>query len=339
MPRQDLAQGRRLTTATRKRVGAARVEMATLRGIDRARHVARQDHALAVPRPVFRDWHGREQRLGIRVQRRLEQAGFTGHLDDAAEIHDRYPVAYVLDHREVVGDEHIRQTELVLQVHQEIDDLRLDRHIERRHRLVADDQLRAQRQGTSDPDTLALPARELVWVGIHQLLPQADALEQMRHPLAALLRGGYSMDGQRLADNLAGRHAGIERRLGVLINHLHLTPIRQHLRRVETSDVLAANEDLPVGRLEQFQQGSTDGRLAAAALADEPQGFSPIDMKRDAVDSVDPAGNAREYAFVQREMLLEATHLEQWGHAAPSSRRSACQQETQWPGRRCTSGG
>src|SRR6516164_3518113 len=113
----------------------------------------------------------------------------------------------------------------------------------------------------------------------------------MGHPLATLLRSGHSMDGQWLAHYLAGGHARIERRIRVLINHLHLTPIRQHLRRAETSDVLAANEDLPLRWLEQFQQGSTDGRFAAAALANKPQSFAPIDMKRDAVDSVDLAGN------------------------------------------------
>ena len=52
-------------------------------------------------------------------------------------------MADVLDHRQVVRDEQVGQAELVLQVHQQVDDLRLHRHVERRHRLVADDQARA----------------------------------------------------------------------------------------------------------------------------------------------------------------------------------------------------
>ena len=40
---------------------------------------------------------------------------------------------------EVVGDEDDRQAELALQVAQQVEDLRLDRDVERGHRLVGDD--------------------------------------------------------------------------------------------------------------------------------------------------------------------------------------------------------
>jgi hypothetical protein len=62
-------------------------------------------------------------------------------LDQLAEIHDRDAVADVLHHREVVGDEEIGEAEALLQVLQQVDDLRLDRHVERGDRLVADDQV------------------------------------------------------------------------------------------------------------------------------------------------------------------------------------------------------
>ena len=68
-----------------------------------------------------------------------------GQLDDRAEVHHRDAVADVADHAEVVGDEQVGQAELALQVREQVEDLRLDRHVERRHRLVADHQLRAAR--------------------------------------------------------------------------------------------------------------------------------------------------------------------------------------------------
>ena len=43
----------------------------------------------------------------------------------------------MLDHREIVRDEQIGQALLLLQVHHQIEHLRLDRHVERRDRLVA----------------------------------------------------------------------------------------------------------------------------------------------------------------------------------------------------------
>ena len=62
----------------------------------------------------------------------------------------------MLNHREVVGDKQAGQFQLVLQVHQRIDDLGLDRDIEPRHRLVADDQLRVQCERAGNADALAL---------------------------------------------------------------------------------------------------------------------------------------------------------------------------------------
>ena len=57
-------------------------------------------------------------------------------LDDLAEVHHGDPVGDVADDREVVGDEEIRQAEPLLQLLEQVDDLRLDRDVERRHRLV-----------------------------------------------------------------------------------------------------------------------------------------------------------------------------------------------------------
>ena len=54
------------------------------------------------------------------------------------------PVADVLHHGQVVGDEHHRQAVAGLHVLEQVQDLRLDRHVEGGHRLVADDQLRAR---------------------------------------------------------------------------------------------------------------------------------------------------------------------------------------------------
>ena len=98
------------------------------------------------------------------------------------------------------------------------------------------------------------------------------------------------------------------------------------------------------GRLEQLEQGAADRRLAAAALADQPQRLAALDVERHAIDRMDVAGHAREHALVDREMLLEIADLDS-GDAplavtrAPPSRRSACQQATRWPGRCSRSGG
>ena len=86
-------------------------------------------------------------------------------------------------------DEQVGQLELVLQVHQQVDDLRLDRHIQRRYRFIADDQFRTQRQRAGDADALPLAAGELVRERGHVLGSQADALEQVGDAFLPFRRG------------------------------------------------------------------------------------------------------------------------------------------------------
>ena len=109
----------------------------------------------------------------------------------------------MLDHREVVRDEQVGQAELALQVAQQVDDLRLHRDVERRHRLVADDQARVERERAGDADALALPAGKLVRIAVERLRPQADLAEQLGRPGLRAPGRGDAVIGQRLGDDLA----------------------------------------------------------------------------------------------------------------------------------------
>ena len=112
----------------------------------------------------------RQQRLGVGVPRRgVQRRACRRDLDDLAEIHHRDAVADVLHHGEIVGDEQVGQAELALQVLQQVDDLRLDRDVERGDRLVADDQLGLDRERAGDADALALAAGELVRIALRVL--------------------------------------------------------------------------------------------------------------------------------------------------------------------------
>ena len=100
------------------------------------------------------------QRIG--VQRRARPA--------SSMILPRYMTATrrgdVLDDGEIVGDEEVREPELVLQVLQQIDDLRLHGDVERGDRLVEHEELRIRRQRARDADALPLPAGELVRIAL-----------------------------------------------------------------------------------------------------------------------------------------------------------------------------
>src|SRR5439155_1767155 len=80
--------------------------------------------------------------------------------------------ADMLDDGDVVGDEEVGKPELLLQIAEQVDDLRLNRDVERRNRLVADDKPRVERQRAGNADALALSARKFVREAVERLGPE-----------------------------------------------------------------------------------------------------------------------------------------------------------------------
>src|SRR5690606_30203751 len=110
------------------------------------------------------------------------------------------------DHREIVRDEQVREPELVLQVLEDVQHLRLNGDVERRDRLVRDDELRAQGERSRDADTLALTAGELVRVAVLQRRVEAHARQQLRNPRLAL---GPAVQAVHLERRLEYRRDGL----------------------------------------------------------------------------------------------------------------------------------
>ena len=65
-----------------------------------------------------------------------------------------------------MGDEEVGELQLLPQLLEQVDDLGLDRDVERRDRLVADDEVRRRGERPGDADALALAAGELVRVAV-----------------------------------------------------------------------------------------------------------------------------------------------------------------------------
>src|SRR5205085_8818083 len=179
-------------------------------------------------------------------------------------------VGDVLHHREIVRDEDVREVEAPLKILQKIDHLRLDRDVERRDRLVADDEPRLDRERARDADALALPARELVRIAARVMRREADEPQQLLDARPQLLRSrDEAVEPQRLTENLAHGHARIERGIGVLEDDLHGAPERAHLVLAELEDIPAGETYGAGGRLDQAQHQPSRGRLAATRLAHE----------------------------------------------------------------------
>ena len=243
-------------------------------------------------------------------------------LHDLAEIHYGDAVGDVLHDREIVADEDVGETEALLQRAHQVDDLRLDRDVERRHGFICHDQPRLDGEGARDRQALALAAGEFVRIAPGVLGAQADQLEQLADPRAPLrLVADEVMEIERLAQHRADRHARIEAGIGVLEDHLQAATARAHLVGVERQQVVALEAHLAGAGLDQPQHEAADGRLAAARLAHHRERLAFLDMEVDAIDRADMRRGAAEDTALHREVLGQPFDLEQrahgWDRATP----------------------
>ena len=162
MPRFDLGHLRHLGAASVVGGGAARMEPATARWIDRRWRLA-GDAGRGPVGPRIGDGYRVEEHLGVRVGRSSVEAVGCGDFAQTTEVHHRDTIRDVLHDREVMGDEDHGEPVGGLQILEQVEDLGLHADVEGGNRFVADDQCRVEYDCSRDRDALTLPAGKLMW--------------------------------------------------------------------------------------------------------------------------------------------------------------------------------
>ena len=162
-----------------------------------------------------------EKRRRIRVSHRRENGFDVALLDHTARIEDRNAVGVARDKTEVMSDQHDRHSGVAPELLEQLENLRLYRHVERRRRLVGDQHARAERDCHRDQRALACAAGELmrIFVDAPARIRNLHALEQCDRPFARLAFPDRKMRTQHFADLRADRENGIQRAQRVLKYH------------------------------------------------------------------------------------------------------------------------
>ena len=100
-------------------------------------------------------------------------------LGDLPGVHHGHPIAGLGHDAEVVRDQEERRVEVLLQVGEDAQDLRLDDHVERGRRLVGHEQRWMEDERERDHDALAHSAGELVRVLAEPRRRDAHAAERV----------------------------------------------------------------------------------------------------------------------------------------------------------------
>jgi len=123
-----------------------------------------------------------------------------------------------------------------------------------------------------DRDALALPARELVRIAVELQRIEPDPHHRASDELGDRAPAEFGRVGhQRLGDDLAGRHARIERGQRILEHDLEIAAQRTARAPVEPCEIATEPGDRAGRRRHQAEDRARQGRLAAARFADHAE--------------------------------------------------------------------
>ena len=179
-----------------------------------------------------------------------------------------------------MGDEEHGKVLAVVDLLEEIEDLRSHGHVQSAGRLVRDDQFRVDHEGGTDTDTLALSAREFPGktVGIGSVQP--DQFQHLDGLFAAGLGRADPVRQKRLFQGRGDRPSGIQRTERVLKNRLHTAG---ELEPAFAGVFHSVDPDLPLEG-NQSQHGLSERGLSASALSHQTENFIAMDRQTHVIE-------------------------------------------------------
>jgi hypothetical protein len=274
-----------------------------------------------------------QKRLGVGVLRPVEDLAHVALFHHLAGVHHHDFVAQLGDQAEIVGDHDHGCLKLVLQLTQQVDDLRFHGDVEGGRRLVGDQQRRVHHQRHGDAGALAHAAAELVRKLSHPLLGvgYADPAHDVDGD-APLVGGAAAAAAVLDIGHLAA--VGEDRYLrghGVLEHHRDLLSaeaaqvvlgVAEHVLAVE-QDLAALDDRIAC---QEARNGPDHRALARSAFPYDAQDLLLGHADIDVAQRMDPP--ARRF-----EVDAEIANLQQVGHdlsapcaAADRRRRAALRQ-------------
>ena len=156
----------------------------------------------------------------------MKDAHWIAFFHNPAHVQNRDLVASFRHQSEIMGNKQYGQATLALEVQQQLQDLRLDGDIERRGRLVGDNQIGLGRERHRQHDPLLHAARELVGVLIDdsRRVGKPQLSEQFHRPSPGRLARCDSVSPHDAGKLPSHGKQRIERGRGVLKHHRDAPP-------------------------------------------------------------------------------------------------------------------
>ena len=184
-------------------------------------------------------------------------------LDDFAALHHDNAVGEMANDRQVVGDEDIGKPQPVAQLGEQVDDLDLDRYVQRRDGFIAHDQFGLGGKGPGNRDTLTLAAGKLMRIARRMLRLQSHEPQKLDYAFTPARFGeNVLVNTPRLGNDIENRHSRVHGAVGVLKDHLHLAAERQQLFCIHLEDVAAVKQRLSLRDVVEPEEYAGNRRFA-----------------------------------------------------------------------------
>ena len=227
---------------------------------------------------------GVQEASGVGMQGTVVQRFGVRDLADVASVEDADAVRYRAHDAHIVRDEETGEPLFLPQRVQQTEDLSLDRDVEGRDGLVADQELRIRGQRAGDAHALPLSSGELAGVAKDSLPRQPDAFEQFHGEIETATSG--LRDPERLhwlQQALAYGDVGVQRGGGVLEDHADISHRVPPFPSAQAAQVPSPVEHGPTGWAQGAVQHPAQGALSAPRLAHQRQRFPAPQGQVDAV--------------------------------------------------------
>lgn len=247
------------------------------------------------------------EELGVGMQWVGEDRLGRPEFADPSGVEDEHSIADVADDGEVVGDEQQGDAGVVLHLHEQVEELGLNRDVEGGDDLVAEQHLRFENEGPGDRDPLTLSPGKLVDATVAEAVRvEFDSSKDVVGQVLVAVARDVAADAEALGDEAEDGAAGVGGRHGVLEHHLHGGPAAGEIGAAVADEFLTVESNgAGFGRLELHDPAGERG-LAAAGFADDADRLTGAGGEADRLDAFDPSA-------LDAVADDEVTNLEQGG--------------------------
>jgi hypothetical protein len=280
-------QRNRMGRTIRLHLRASWMKAAAAGKISGTRNVA--GNGLETVRMAAERWDRSNQSACVGMFGTLQNFVGGSEFDDLARIHDCDLIGDFCDEAQVVRDQEDRHAQAIFQIAQEVEDLRLDRDVERGGGFVGHEKFGFRGEGHRDHDALLHAAGKLVRIIVEASFGggNADEFEKSNH---FVVRGGvWAMQAQTFHDLIANAKNWVQRGRGILENVTDDAPANgAQFIFCHAQNVTAFHKNL-TARItrrrarQQSRQRKRSHAFSRTAFANESQRLSRFNRKRNII--------------------------------------------------------